>query len=283
MTSPLLRLARQWIAGETSEDGIKRVRAANERGILGLLNLLGEHIESKEQIALTLNEYSKLLDQIEESKVDSQISVKPTQMGMNLDFDSCVQNYLKIAERCRSHSNNWLWIDMENVPYTQKTIDLYAKVLGKYPNTGLALQSYLKRSEHDLLALLPLGANVRLVKGAYNESPEFAFKDKQKISDSYGNLLRMMFEKGDRNFVAVATHDSKLVELAKQLGKNSKVRFEFEMLMGVRDKLKTELVSQHYQVREYIPYGPQWLQYSIRRIKEKKSNILLLGRSIFSS
>ncbi|MDG6996022.1 MAG: proline dehydrogenase family protein [Nitrososphaerota archaeon] len=283
MPSPLLRLARQWIAGEKAEDGIKRVREANSRGILGLLNLLGEHIESREQIAGTLKEYSKLLDLIEDSKVDSQISIKPTQMGLNLDFDFCLANYMEMVEKCKTHSNNWLWIDMENVPYIQKTIDLYTRVLAKHPNTGIAIQSYLKRSEQDLQYLLPLGANVRLVKGAYNESPEFVFKDKKQISDNYGNLMRLMFERGDRNFVAVATHDGKLVDLAKDLGKSGKVRFEFEMLMGVRDNLKMELVSQHYQVREYIPYGPQWLSYSIRRIREKKSNILLLGRSIFTA
>lgn len=278
-----MRLARQWIAGEKAEDGIERVRKANSRGILGLLNLLGEHIESREQIGGTLKEYSRLLDLIEESKVDSQISIKPTQMGLNLDFEFCLANYLEMVEKCKTHSNNWVWIDMENIPYTHKTIELYTRVLAKHPNTGIAIQSYLKRSEQDLQHLLPLGANVRLVKGAYNESPEFAFKDKKQIADNYGNLLRLMFEHGDRNFVAVATHDGKLVDLAKDLGKSGKVRFEFEMLMGVRDNLKMELVSQHYQVREYIPYGPQWLPYSIRRIREKKSNILLLGRSIFSA
>lgn len=283
MASFLLRLARQWIAGERAEDGVKRAKEANSRGILGLLNLLGEHIENRDQIRATLNEYSKLLDLIDEERVSSQISIKPTQMGLNLDFDYCVQNYLEIAEKCRSHSNNWLWVDMENTPYTQKTIDLYSKVLAKYPNTGLAIQSYLRRSETDLKGLIPLGANVRLVKGAYNEPSEYAFKDKKAISDNYAKLLSMLFEQGARNFVAVATHDGRLVDLAKDLARKNNTMYEFEMLMGVRDKLKADLVSHKYQVREYIPFGPQWFQYSVRRMKEKKSNILLLGRSLFSS
>ncbi|MCL5067225.1 MAG: proline dehydrogenase family protein [Thaumarchaeota archaeon] len=282
MTSPLLRLVRQWIAGETAEEGIKRAKVTNSLGMLGLLNLLGEHIESREQVSVTLSEYSKLLDLIEESNVNSQISIKPTQMGLNLDFDFCLQNYLKILWEGRSHSNNWLWIDMENVPYTQKTIDLYKKVLGKHPNTGIAIQSYLKRSEDDLRALIPLGANVRLVKGAYNESPEFAFKERAQITDNFGRLMKLVFENGEKNFLAVATHDDKLTDLAKEAGKSGNVKFEFEMLMGVRDNLKLKLVSEHFQVREYIPFGPKWIPYFIRRVREKKSNILLFGRSIFT-
>ena len=278
-----MRLARQWIAGETAQDGIESAKEANSRGILGLLNLLGEHIESKEQISNTILEYEKLLDLISENKVHSQISIKPTQMGLNIDFDYCLRNYLRMAESCKAHSDNWLWIDMENSPYTQKTIELYSKVLSSYPNTGIAIQAYMKRSEKDLKHLLPLGAKIRLVKGAYNESAEIAFKDKNSVRENYSKLLEVLFAQAEKNFFAIATHDSALIEKSKKLSETSKGNFEYEMLMGVREKLKSELVSEHYQVREYIPYGPQWLPYSMRRIREKKSNIFLLLRSLFSS
>ncbi|HXQ93413.1 MAG TPA: proline dehydrogenase family protein [Nitrososphaerales archaeon] len=283
MAGILLRLARQWIAGETAQDGIERAKKANSRGILGLLNLLGEHIESKDQISNTLSEYEKLLDLISENKVQSQISIKPTQVGLNIDFDYCLKNYFQIAEACKAHSDNWLWIDMENSPYTQKTIDLYSKVLSSYPNTGIAIQAYMRRSEKDLKELLPLGAKIRLVKGAYNEHPEIVFKDKKAVRENFSKLQELLFAQQERNFFAIATHDSALIEKSKELSKTNKSDFEYEMLLGVRDKLKFELVSEHYQVREYIPYGPEWLPYSLRRIREKKSNIFLLLRSLFSS
>ena len=282
MSGLLLGLAKQWIAGEDAASGIERVRRANSKGVLGLLNLLGENVEQKEQIEATISEYSRLLDLIDENKVKSHISIKPTQMGLNLDFDYCVGNYLKITEACASHSNNYVWIDMENSPYTQKTIDLYSRVLAKYQNTGIAIQSYLRRSESDLNHILPLGGKIRLVKGAYNEPAEVAFKDKNQVTANYERLLEILFTQNERNFFAVATHDGSMVTKAKELAKRNGANFEFEMLMGVRDNLKIDLVSEGQQVREYIPYGPEWLAYSIRRIREKRSNVLLLGRSLFS-
>lgn len=276
----LRRLARQWIAGEDAQDGIEKVRMANDRGILGLLNLLGENLKSKEQVKHTVSEYIKLIDLIQESKVDSQISLKPTQLGLDIDFDFCLGNYLRIAEECKSMGNNWLWVDMESSPYTQKTIELYSKLLQRYPDSGLALQAYMKRSEKDLKDLLQMGGNIRLVKGAYNESARVAIKGKKRVRENYAKLMELLFASPGRNFFAVATHDSELINYSKKLSKSSRVDFEFEMLMGVRDRLKTELVSEGYQVREYIPYGPEWLSYALRRMREKKSNIVLLARSL---
>ncbi len=282
--SLLLRFAKQWIAGETAESGISRVKEENSRGILGLLNLLGENIESRDQVEATVKEYLHLLDLIDQDQVKSQISVKPTQLGLKFDFDYCLSNYMKIVVACKSHNENYLWVDMEDSPFTERTIELYVKLLSSYSKTGIAIQSYLKRSENDVKKLLPLGAKIRLVKGAYNEDPSIAFKSKQQVTENYGKLLTFLFtESNSENFTAVATHDSKMIELSKLLSKqNPNTRHEYEMLMGVRDNLKLDLIRESRQVREYVPYGPQWLAYSIRRIKEKKSNIFLLGRSLFS-
>ncbi|HZW56408.1 MAG TPA: proline dehydrogenase family protein [Nitrososphaerales archaeon] len=294
MPGLLLRLARQWVAGESASSGIDRAKKANARGILALLNLLGEHLASREEIKEVVSEYEHLLELISESKVNSQVSVKPTQLGLNLDFDFCVSNYLQIARSCEQHEKNWLWIDMENSPYTQKTLDLYKIVLESYPNTGVAIQAYLRRSEGDLRKIVEIGGKVRLVKGAYNEPPEISIKGKDKVRKNYARLMEILFSLGDKkkgNFFAVATHDRKLVDLSKELAKSYGASsgnndggsiFEYEMLMGVRDNLKSELATEGFQVREYIPYGPQWLPYSIRRIREKKSNIFLLARSLFS-
>jgi proline dehydrogenase len=282
LSSFFLRFAKQWIAGETIDDGISRAQIANSRGILGLLNLLGEEIEVRNQVDANVAQYIQLLERIAESKTDSQISIKPTQLGLNIDFDYCVHNYATVARYCEEYSN-WLWVDMEDSCYTTKTIDLYKKILVDYPFTGIAIQAYLRRSYEDLRALLPLGAKIRLVKGAYNESPHVAFRQKREVSENYSKLLKLLFEAPGENFFAIATHDSELVSIAKEYSKTSRSDFEFEMLMGVRDQLKQDLVESSYQVREYIPYGPNWFAYSIRRLREKKSNILLLLRSLFSA
>jgi proline dehydrogenase len=282
LSSFFLRFAKQWIAGETIDEGISRAQKANSRGILGLLNLLGEEIEDRDQVDANVAQYVQLLERIAESKTNSQISIKPTQLGLNINFDYCVQNYATVARSCKEHAN-WLWVDMEDSSYTTKTIALYKKILADYPFTGIAIQAYLKRSEEDLRALLPLGAKIRLVKGAYNESPNVALKQKRHITENYSKLMKLLFEYPGKNFFAIATHDSELVSIAKEYSKSSRSNFEFEMLMGVRDKLKQDLVENSYQVREYIPYGPNWFAYSLRRLREKKSNILLLLRSAFSS
>jgi proline dehydrogenase len=277
----LLKLARQWIAGENADDGIERVRRANARGILGLLNLLGEHVHERDQVQHTVLEYLRLVDLIEKGQVDSQVSAKPTQLGINIDYDYCLKNYLEIANACSTHENNWIWVDMEDSLYTDKTIQIYSQLVSVYPNSGIAIQSYLKRSIADVHSLLRIEGKIRLVKGAYNEKEEISFKGKERVRESYSQILETLFS--GSQFFAVATHDDGLIEKAKELSKQFGNRnFEFEMLMGVRDSLKYKLVAERYQVREYIPYGPQWLPYSIRRIREKKSNVLLLGRSIFS-
>lgn len=167
-------------------------------------------------------------------------------MGLSVDFDYCLQNYLRVAQSCFEQGNNYLWIDMENSLYTELTINLYTKILSKFPNTGIAIQAYLKRSEQDIKDLIPLGAKIRHVKGAYNENPNIAFKSKKEVTDNYSRLLTLLFtESTQENFIAVATHDGKMIELSKDLAReNAKPKYEYEMLMGVRDNLKSELVQK---------------------------------------
>lgn len=251
----------------------------NSQGLLGLVNLLGEEIKSRNVIQNTVQEYSKLLSLIEETKVNSQISIKPTQLGLTIDFDYCLQNFRQIAEVCKSYTN-WLWIDMESSIFTQKTIELYKQVFKTYDKIGLAIQANLKRSKEDLDSLLLFGAKIRLVKGAYNELPEIAYKKKEDIRKNFSKLLEVLFSQSE-NFFAIATHDSMLINKSRDLASSKRADFEFEMLMGVRDKLKFQLLSEKFNVREYIPYGPKWFSYSMRRLREKKSNILLMVRSLF--
>jgi proline dehydrogenase len=165
-----------------------------------------------------------------------------------------------------------MWIDMESSKFTEDTITLYIELLKEYPMIGIAIQAYLRRSGADILHIMEHGGKVRLVKGAYHESEEHAFSTREEIDGNFSHLMKMLGDGG--NFFAVATHDDKLIEQA--LGKNC----QFQLLMGIRDELKNKLVSEGLPVAEYIPYGTHWLPYSVRRLRERKRNILLVARSL---
>ena len=181
-----------------------------------------------------------------------------------------------------------MWLDIESYPFVEDTIAIYLKLLRDYKEIGVAIQSYLKRSSSDLLHLLEQNANIRLVKGAYTGNDEIAFRSMDKINSNFSDLMRMVFNSdGKHNAVfAIANHDPRLIneaiELSRKFG-TEKSKFEFQLLKGISDEMKTSLVKQGFRVCEYIPYGNQWLRYSVRRIKERKRNILLLARSLIQS
>ncbi|HZD11958.1 MAG TPA: proline dehydrogenase family protein, partial [Candidatus Binatus sp.] len=186
-------------------------------------------------------------------------------------------NLHRIVDRA-SQTKRPVWIDMENSPYTQATIDTYKETYPEYSELGLCLQANLRRTRRDLEDLLSIGAKIRLVKGAYPENEAVAYKKKPEIENNYRELLNLLFEKG--NGFVVGTHDDKLIAHAQLLNKDYQANFEFEFLKGIRDDLKEKLVNENKRVGEYIPYGPEWYNYSKRRIRERKRNILLLLRSI---
>ena len=168
---------------------------------------------------------------------------------------------------------------MEGSKLTDKTLELYLRLLEKHSNVGVALQAYLRRSEKDLSILLDRGAKVRLVKGAYREDRQVAFPSRQQVSENYSRLMRLLFDRGEG--FTIATHDSRLIDEARQISASRGAKFGFAMLRGIRDELKAELVSSGYRVTDYIPYGDQWYPYSVRRMKEHPSNVWLLLRSLF--
>jgi len=167
---------------------------------------------------------------------------------------------------------------MENSPYTAATIRTYLEIHPSYPRLGICLQANMKRTESDLKELIPRGGRIRLVKGAYPESTEVAFKKRSDVEVNYLKLMKMLFEEGDH--FGIGTHDGKLIDKARNLSKDYKRDFEFQLLKGIRDDIKPSLVKEGYRVCEYIPYGPEWYNYSKRRMRERKRNILLLLRSI---
>ncbi len=273
----LYRVAKRWIAGYELEDAVRAAHDANGRKLRVILNRLGEHTPDRKLVEEYTQEYLRLLDAINGQEVDGTISVKPSQLGLAVDpllFKSNLEGILWRAELTK----RFVWLDMENSPYTEATLRAYTELLADHPSLGVCLQANLKRTEEDLQNLLTSRGKIRLVKGAYPEDSSIAYKKRSIIDSNYKRLMEMLFKAGD-NF-AIATHDTKLIEEAERLGKENNKHFEFAMLKGIRDDLKEKLISQGHQVSEYIPYGPEWYNYSKRRMRERKRNILLLVRSI---
>jgi proline dehydrogenase len=271
--------AKRWIAGKDMEEALSKAKEANAKGLGTILNYLGEDVKDPSVAESHFQEYVKLQRAIESSGVDGCVSVKLTQFGLgSLEDSAVVEKAALLAEEAQD-MRRILWIDMEGSSVTTRTLRIYANLLETHKNVGVALQAYLRRSEADLQNLMDLGAKVRLVKGAYREPPEVAFRSREQITENYIKLLRVLFEKGEG--FAVGTHDSRPIEEAVRLhGSHPGKKFEFEMLRGIRDDLKLNLAKAGHRVVDYMPYGEEWYHYSIRRIKEHPSNIWLLLRSI---
>jgi proline dehydrogenase len=289
----LLKLVKKWAAGDDMEDAITAAKSCNMKGQKAIMNYLGEDYTEEERIIRTMKEYSNLLERLYLDKIDGCISVKPSQLGLSVSYELCLKNFRALTKRAEEFGR-FIWIDMESSKYTGDTLILYLDLLSKYRDIGVVLQSALRRSASDLLHLIEAGGKVRLVKGAYHENERIAFTSPNEINTNYIKLLDILFDRNDINNsgynnalkFAVATHDSKLIEYTIRLWKTSKIHiknFEFEFLMGIRDELKKHLVEEGFRVAEYIPYGDEWLQYSVRRLRERKRNLFLLARSLVQS
>jgi proline dehydrogenase len=276
MEKILFGVAKQWIAGNTIDEALAAAKNSYKNGMSVIINRLGEYHTSKQLIERTIDEYKTVMSSFRKWKVSGGISVKPTQIGLSRSKKECLQNF-EILIKTASSSQSFVWVDMESSDHTDETIEIYQKLFTRYERLGIALQANLTRTENDLDDLLSTGAKIRLVKGAYRENSKVAFKSKEKIDQNFVKLMRILFEKG--NEFGIATHDSKMIEQAILLSKKHECKFEFQMLRGIRDDLKSGLVKKGFALSEYIPYGTNWLPYSIRRLKERKRNILLLGSS----
>jgi proline dehydrogenase len=274
----LIKFARQWIAGETLNHAISRAKKANNSGIGGIINFLGEHVRNKPEADRNIEETLRILGAIEDSKLNASLSIKLTQLGLDIEKSLCLSNAEKIVSSAAS-KNIFVWIDMENSPYTGDTIDIYLEIFKKYKNAGSAVQSNLKRSESDVRRIAAAGGIIRLVKGAYREKSDIAYTSRSDVAINFSRLMGYLFYKSP--FFAVATHDELLINEALEANRAHKKRLEFQMLMGVREELKSGLAKKGLIVVDYIPYGKNWFPYSVRRIRERKRNILLVLRSIF--
>lgn len=274
----LIRFARQWIAGETLDDAIAQTMKENKAGIGTIINFLGEHVREQKEAETNLEENLRILESIEKSKVSASLSIKLTQLGLMIEKKLCLSGVEKIVSSAAS-KNIFVWVDMENSPYTEDTIDIYLEILEIYRNMGIAIQSNLKRSEDDVKRIAMASGIIRLVKGAYSEKSEIAYTSRKDVTINFSKLMGYMSYKSP--FFAIATHDELLINEAIEANKVHQKKIEIQMLMGVREELKHELVNRGYTVVDYVPYGKRWFPYTTRRLRERKRNILLILRSIF--
>ena len=276
------RVARRYIAGTTLADGVATVRRLNTNGMMSTMDLLGEDVTDAAEANEVRENILPILKAIHQNSLKSNVSIKPTQLGLSIDRQLCYANLRTILGEARN-LENFVRIDMEDARTTDATLELYRKLRADgFSNTGVVIQAYLHRSESDVRALVKEGANIRLCKGIYNESPSIAFKGRQEIQRNYLKLLQIILEGG--RHAAIATHDDALLdgasELITKLGLKPE-QYEFQMLLGVREARRDQIVRDGHRLRVYVPYGEQWYAYSTRRLKENPSMAWYITKAIF--
>jgi len=271
--------ARRFIAGETVEEAVAAARELESQGLLQTLDYLGESVASLDEADAATRDYLRVIDAVKQAGIIRNLSLKLTQLGLDVDRATAVDNLRRILEHA---SDFFIRIDMESSAYTQVTLDIFEILWDQgYRNIGVVLQADLFRTEADEERISRLGGRVRLVKGAYRESKAVAYQKKADVDDRYGVLIRRLLERG--HYPAIATHDIRMIDLARShaeaLGRNRDA-FEFQMLYGIRRDLQQMLVRQGYRVRVYVPFGRQWFPYFMRRLGERPANLTFVLRSL---
>ncbi len=266
--------ARRFIAGETADEAIGAARAIQRQGMLLTLDQLGESVTTPEEADAATAVYVTLVEKILAAGIDRNISIKPTQLGLDIDQALCDRNIRRILDVAREH-DFFVRIDMENTPYIQKTLDVFGAVWADgYRNTGVVLPSAVFRSEEDARVVSKLGARVRLVKGAYKEPAALAHQAKADVDAAFVRIMKTLMTEG--TYPAIATHDPKMIEATKAFAAEQGIgqdRYEFQMLYGIRRDLQTSLVAAGYRMRVYVPFGRQWFPYFMRRLGERPANV----------
>jgi proline dehydrogenase len=280
------RMARRFVAGETLVDAIAAVIALNQQGMLATLDHLGENVASEAEAIAAAEEYHLALEAITAAGVQCNVSVKLTQMGLDLSDGFCYANVSRIVRRAAA-LGNFVRVDMEGSPYTQRTIDLYRRLRGEFSNVGIVIQAYLHRSQADVEALIGAGmGHFRLCKGAYDEPAAIAYRDRARVTLAFQDLIRACFAPAGRAkgaYAAIASHDEEVIDFARSCAEQQGIpasEYEFQMLYGIRRELQAGLVSRGYQMRVYVPYGTHWYPYFMRRLAEKPANLKFFLRAL---
>jgi proline dehydrogenase len=273
--------AARFVAGENLDDCLDILAALNAKGLHANTTVLGEDVRSAEEAAAIATEYRTVLDRIAERELRANVALKLTQLALLIDEELAFENLAGVVDHAAS-LGNFIRIDMEHSSVVDPTLRIYRRLRESgRDRVGCVLQAYLYRTPSDLEALLPLAPNLRLVKGAYLEPPEKAYPRKRDVDHAYARLLERALPSGA--YVAVATHDERLIDHAIRLAEEHKVernRFEFQMLYGVRPKLQLDLVARGYKVLVATPYGPEWYPYLMRRLAERPANLAFVARNL---
>ncbi len=281
---PIVRkFASKYIAGEKLSDAVRVVKELNTKGIMATLDVLGEAITTKDEAIVARNEILELFPTIQKEKLDSNVSIKLTQLGLALDKNFCLENVRMIVAKAKE-LNNFVRIDMEDSPTTDNTIWVYRQIRKEFNNSGIVLQAYMRRTENDADHLIEEGlGHFRLCKGIYVEPAEIAFKGHDEVNQNFIEVMKKMFEK--KAYVGIATHDDFLVEAAYRIIRSMKLQkhdYEFQMLLGVKDELRSKIVRDGHRMRVYVPFGEHWYRYSIRRFKENPQMAGYVLKALFN-
>ncbi len=274
------RVARRFVAGETLDDAFEAAHAINQSLKLASLDLLGENVSDEAGARRAADGYLAMFDRIAREKLDANVSLKLTQLGLDLSEALCEELVEKIVAHA-TNQGNFVRIDMEGSAYTQRTVEITRRVRAKYAGVGTVMQSYLYRAEQDVLELLRIGCRMRLCKGAYKEPPEIAFPEKADVDANYVKLMKLLLSSGI--YHGIATHDPAMIESTKDFVREKSIgrdQFEFQMLYGIRTDLQQQLVREGYRLRIYIPFGTDWFPYFMRRLAERPANLVFFLRNL---
>jgi proline dehydrogenase len=278
--------ARRFVAGESVENAITAIRLANQRGLTASLDHLGEDTETEAQAIAAADDYLIALDRIAETAVQSHVSVKLTQLGLDLGTGFCRDNVGRVAARAKQ-VGTFVRIDMEGSDHIERTFEVLYSVREEYDNVGAVIQAYLYRSKSDVEALIEAGIPVRLCKGAYKEPASLAFPQKADVDQNMIDLMHLLMgdkarDSGTR--LAMATHDEKMIAATQAYAAVHNIpkgAYEFQMLYGIRSALQQQLADEGYGVRVYVPYGTEWYPYYMRRLAERPANVWFIISNLF--
>lgn len=278
------RSTSRFMPGETMEEALEACRQQQERhGTATILTHLGENLSTLEEAGEVTAHYLRLIDRIAAMGLDAQVSVKLTQLGLDLGLDACARNLSALVARAES-VGNMVWIDMESTKYVDSTLELFRRARAASTKVGVCLQAYLRRTRDDLENLLPLAPAIRLVKGAYREPPDLAFPEKPAVDENYYQLSMRMLQPDvlEGTFLGVGTHDARLIaRIRSALAQTrSRTRCEFEMLYGIQRPLQARLVAEKQPVRVLVSYGEFWFPWYMRRLAERPANVLFVLRNL---
>ena len=273
------RMARRFVPGEELVPAIEAARACNKAGMTVSLDHLGENVVTREDAARALDSYTEALDRIAAERVEANVSLKLTHLGLDLGGEFCAEQ-LRMVTRRAEELGNFVRVDMEGSAYTDRTLRMVKQARAETSAVGTVIQAYLYRSEDDIRELLGIGCRIRLVKGAYKEPARIAFRRKKDVDANFVKLMKTLLPSGI--YHALATHDPKMIEAVTGFAAEqniSKDKFEFQMLYGIRTDLQSSLVRQGYRVRVYIPFGKDWFPYFMRRLAERPANLIFFAKN----